>query len=352
MQGERVRHMGVLRITTALSFVLAASSAHAQEASSAAAQTSVAGSSDVAAAARAFQEGQKAQLSGDFARAAELFELADELAPTPEAVRSAIRNHDAARHPARAATLALAAAERYPEDTATSAMVDELLARVTPLLARLTIRCDQPCVLLIDGEALTVEAVARADAFVPPGSHAIEARFPTEQRETHTLELAAGDARELELRAPALPELEPAPPSPERAPAVETLAERQPLPPAAPRAATAASDEDDGLPPWLFLTAGALTVTGAAASLISGLDALDKRDAYEADPTRGGYERGVESESRTNALLIATAGLAATSAVLFAFTDWSGDDGAERASTTTLSLSPLAPNLVLRSTLP
>jgi tungstate transport system substrate-binding protein len=44
--------------------------------------------------------------SGDYARAAELFELADRAAPSPAALRSALRNHQAAGRTARAASLA------------------------------------------------------------------------------------------------------------------------------------------------------------------------------------------------------------------------------------------------------
>jgi hypothetical protein len=350
MQGARNGHMGVLRIAAALSLALICSiTSSVARADDALADDNASG--DFAAAARAFQEGQKAQLIGDFARAAELFELADDLAPTPEALRSTIRNHDAAKHPARAATFALAAKERYPDDALTLATANDVLERAASSLARITVRCDAPCTVLIDGEALTVEAAESADAFVPPGERTIEARFGTEQRATETIELLAGEARELELRAPALPELAVATPRhdavPEaNAPRVVTLTAP------APTSAERVAKHEGGLPPWLFLTASALTVTAATAAIASGVDALDKRDAYEADPTRERYMSGLDSERRTNVLLIATASLAATSMALLAFTDWEGDEERPARAAMTLSLSPLAPNIVLRSTLP
>ena len=104
-----------------------------------------------------------------------------------------------------------------------------------------------------------------------------------------------------------------------------------------------------GLSPWLVAGAGALTVGCATAALVVGLDAVRKRDAYEADPTQARYESGVESQKWTNALWFATGGLAATSIVLAAFTDW---DGESQRSTATFSLSPLAANLTVRSSLP
>src|SRR5688572_12759748 len=46
---------------------------------------------DVSGAASAYSRGQQADLTGDHATAAELYELANSLAPSPEALRSALR---------------------------------------------------------------------------------------------------------------------------------------------------------------------------------------------------------------------------------------------------------------------
>jgi hypothetical protein len=157
---------------------------------------------DVAAAARAFDDGQKAQLRGDYARAAELFELADDLAPTPEAVRSAIRNYRAAGQLARAAMQALEAKARYADDARTVAVADKTLARLAPRLARLSIACDAPCAIVIDREALTTELVPHAEVFVLPGTHSIEARFGTEQSDVREVVVKAGEHLQLALREP------------------------------------------------------------------------------------------------------------------------------------------------------
>jgi hypothetical protein len=267
-----------------------------------------------------------------------MFELADQLAPTPEALRSAIRNRDAAEHPARAATLALSALERYPTDPEASALATQVIERVGPELSRVTIACDEPCTLRIDGEMVAVEAVARADAFVPPGAHQLSARFDAEREVGEALELAAGAHVRRDLHAPArIERIEPV--SSELAPPVRELA--------AP--ARAASTERRGVSPWYFTGASALTLTSATAATVFGFAALRKRDAYEADPTRERYEAGVESQKWTNALWLATGGLAATSIVLLAFTDW---DGEQQRSTAAISLSPLAANLIVRSSLP
>lgn len=166
------------------------------------------GGDDIAAAARAFGDGQKAQLRGDYAHAAELFELADELAPTPEAVRSAIRNHVAAGQLARAATHALRAKARYADDARTQLVADRALSRLAPKLARLSIVCEAPCALLIDREALTLGLVPAADIFVLPGTHSIEARFATERSDLRELVLKAGEHQELMMREPPAPSVD------------------------------------------------------------------------------------------------------------------------------------------------
>lgn len=314
---------------------------------------------EIAAAARAFQDGQKAQLRGEHARAAELFELADALAPAPEALRSAIRNYDAAGQPARAASLALRAQARYPDDPATLRTAEELLVRRGPELARLRVRCAAPCSLLVDGEATALEPADDVDVFVPPGARVLEARFGAGSAVEHAVVLGAGEVRELSLAAPASA---PAPVEPSARARVPS----RPVPARAVLASDASDPsraraaDDGGLAPWVFITASALTATAGAAALVSGLDSLDKRDAYEADPTRERYERGVDSERRTNALLLATGGLALTSLVLLAFTDWDGgpdERAARRASLTpsftpSFAVSPSAAHVMVRSHLP
>jgi hypothetical protein len=81
----------------------------------------------VTAAAAAYQEAQQAQLVRDYARAAELFELADRAAPSPAALRSALRNHQAASHTARAASLALLARDRDAADAQSAQLAAAVL---------------------------------------------------------------------------------------------------------------------------------------------------------------------------------------------------------------------------------
>ena len=84
---------------------------------------------DVAGAAGAFSRAQRAELAGDHARAAEFYELADSMAPTPEALRSALRTRLAAGQRAIAAARAESLRSRYPDDAESKALADKTLDR-------------------------------------------------------------------------------------------------------------------------------------------------------------------------------------------------------------------------------
>ena len=157
---------------------------------------------DVPAAARAFQAAQRAQLEGDTAGAARLYELADSIAASPEALRSAIRSHVAAGSFARAATLALEAQRRYPDDAEAMALSGEVLAQHAVELGRLHVRCDVPCALVCDGQALGTESVQELDLFLAPGVHMIGARYDGDREREEPIELTAGELRELSMQAP------------------------------------------------------------------------------------------------------------------------------------------------------
>lgn len=263
--------------------------------------------SDVQAAAAAFGEAQRAQLRGDYARAAELFDVADRSAPSPEALRSAIRNYRAATRIARAATLSGRALERYPDDVETRALAEEVLADAAPSLARVEVRCEPACALAVDGRAAWHEDVTELALFIAPGSHRLAASWPDGQDLVRELELRAGASEVLSL-APPERAVEPLAPEP-RAPEVTTP------PPSA---------EAGGIDPVFFGIGAAVTAVGLGLTIWSGVDTLAARDAYVANPTRAGYEDGVGLEWRTNGLLFGTIAFAAASAVLALFTDFGG----------------------------
>jgi hypothetical protein len=281
---------------------------------------------DVEAAAQAFAEAQRAQLRGEPSRAAELFEIADQAAPSPAALRSAIRNREAAGQPVRAATLALRAQQRYPDDRETRELANATIERLSPRLVRARALCNVPCSLLVDG-GLVGPPATTVDFFVTEGPHAVEARWPRRKTLLRTVESSLGSSIEFTITAP--PELPQAPAQP--APAGKGPAEESaPLVPAAAPQPPArdegeVSSDGGGLPPAVFWTGAVLTVVAGGVLTWSGLDTLSARDDYKKAPTKSGYDHGVKLETRTNILAATTAVLgAATLGVALFATDWGG----------------------------
>src|SRR6478609_10681639 len=124
---------------------------------------------DVPGAARAFSEAQKASLAGDNARAAELYELADSLSPSVQALRSAIRARQLAGQLASAATHAEALISRYPDDAKSVEAAKKLLDEVSPQLAKVTVQCTEICSLTVDGAAISLPPAAKLTIYVRPG---------------------------------------------------------------------------------------------------------------------------------------------------------------------------------------
>jgi hypothetical protein len=281
---------------------------------------------DVQGAARAFSEGQNAQLRGENARAAEFFELADRLAPSAAALRSAIRTRRAAGQHAEAATLALRAFERYASDAEVRRVAEEAMGEA-PRLARLRISCTGgPCGLTIDGRALVMAAVERLEVFVNPGPHVLRATWEAGGETQQNVDAQVGGDVSLELAPP------PRSTDPDPDPDTDTVADpvtepdtvRLPDPIPTPDPAPTPA-EPRGLSPWLFWSALVATVVVSGIAVWSGLDTLDANEDYEAMPTFERYEAGVDLELRTNILIAGASVLAIGTAVLAVLTDWSGD---------------------------
>ncbi len=288
------------------------------------------GASDVTAAAAAYQQAQQAQLVRDWARAADLFELADRAAPSPAALRSAIRNHQAAGHPARAATLALVARDRDATDVQSGQLAAAVLAELTPRLTSVRVRCSMPCGLTVDQGA--VDDTRRTDYafFVEPGAHRVAASFDQRPGVERALDAVAGVAQELTLEAPPAPPPPPPPPPPPSVLVTPPPPPRVELPPPPTRP----------LSPVVIGVGAGLTLVSAGLLVWSGLDTLSARDAYVANPTEEGYDDGVGRELRTNVFVGTTVLLGAATLVGAAFfTQWSRP---AHATTMRVVAAPLA----------
>jgi hypothetical protein len=315
---------------------------------------------DLAIAARAFQRGQRAQLHREFRRAAELFELADDTAPRAAALRSAIRNWDAAGNSAHAATLAMRAIELYPSDAETIRLATAVVARRGPALGSLRGRCKPECLLSVDGRTDGQLRAVRHDLYLSPGEHALVADFGEGRVTQQRLHVNAGQLREVALQPASTssrpqaarqfadddsdlgrdwPSLdEPSRPSvgtTARPPSGDSL--ERPAPEAAqPRADAAVRPPADGaaivagpprrdrrLPPLAPVLGIGLTLGLGAVLAWSVSDTIAAHDRYVAHPTVAGYNDGVSREARTNGLIGGVVVLGAATLVIALFaTNW------------------------------
>jgi hypothetical protein len=284
----------------------------------------------VVAAASAFEQGQQAELSGNHERAAELFELADRIAPTPEALRSATRARLAADQLAAAAGNAEELLRRYEKDASSRELAQQVLTRAKPELTRFTFQCSDPCTVVVDGLAIAVLPLRTQVVYVAPGSHNVALGFEGDLNRGLRLSGSGGEARTIKVGRPPAP----------------------PIASGASKPAGAAGSQDDArasrlrLRPVYFWVAASLTVATGALALWSGLDLLKARDDFKASeaPTRAQFEDGESKDTRTSALLGVTGALAVGTAALAYFTDFQG----ERRQTASLSVDTHSAQLTLR----
>jgi hypothetical protein len=272
---------------------------------------------DVNGAAKAFSQAQEAMLGGDAARAADLYELADELAPSAPALRNAARARLTAGHLAMAATNAAALLRRYPSDKESRDIAEAILSRLTPQLAQLEVTCTAACTLTIDGKAVVSAARTQHSLFTAPGARTIAAEFDGNRKATSQITAVPDHIITVQLEAPVRPAARPSP-----ALVVE---------PARPvRPAPAPAGQPHGISRWWVIGGGAVTLGLGAGAAISGMATLSTRDQIR-DATAAGkdgrtlYNTGRDQQIRTNLLLGATGVAAAGTVVLAFFANWSGN---------------------------
>ena len=274
---------------------------------------------DVAAAARAFSDGQAAQLDGDFDRAAQSFELAFSIAPSKEALRSAIRARQHVKQLARAATLAELLLAQYAADPASVRLAQDVIAEAKPKLGRMAITCTASCTVAVGGRAISVKAAESHVVYVTPGTQALELTFEGGQAVTRELVVGAGDDVKVAVERPVIEAPPTAPAKPPEVAPEPPRAVASP-PPEAPR-------EPRGFSPVVAITGAVVTVGLAATGVWSGLDTNHAHDAYAANPTSKGWSDGRAKQLRTNVLLggAAVTGIATALVAVF-WTRWHGDE--------------------------
>jgi hypothetical protein len=271
----------------------------------------------VAGAANAFSRAQKAELSGNHDTAAELYELADGLAPTPEALRSALKARKAAGQLGSAAQHAEQLLRRYPNDKRSKDLADATLEEAKRKLARIEVTCrPKACGLVVDGAAGSAEVADVHVVFLEPGKHELNAAFGSERATPKATTLKAGDRTSLAFEAPA--------PSASVPRVTDIGAKSSVVSSSTDASADRPAKGGRGLSPWFFATGAVITAGLGAVTLWSGLDVLNAHDAYQGNETERAYEDGLDKEKRTNVLIAATAVAGVATGVIAVLTRWSG----------------------------
>ena len=258
---------------------------------------------DVSAAAKAFSEGQAAQLDGDYERAAQSFELAYTIKPSKEALRSAVRARQQANQLSRAATLAELLLSTYGDDATSAALARDVIADAKPKLARIAIACEAPCSVAAGGRAVTVAPARTHAVFLMPGTQELEISYDGDRVVQRKIDVHAGEDRALGVPLPAdtTPPVKPEEPTP---PETKHSTRRR-------------------LPPLVTFIGAGLTVAAGGFTLWSGLDTLSAHDDYVENPSDDKYDAGRRKQLRTNIGIGLTAGFAVTTGVIAAFfTRW------------------------------
>ncbi len=305
--------------------VVAAASARADRAPDAA---------QIRAAAEQFDAGVIAYKQKDFEGAASRFEAADAAVPGAKTLRQAIRARMEAGQGARAATLAAQAIERYPADDATTKLANETIAKVAPLVQKLSISCASPCVLALGTRSVPGESNTRWTVYVDPGKTSLSASFfGNISSAPQDLTATAGKSSDLrfepeEKKATAKAVIVPVP-----VPSAETPPDAPPIDVVPPKSS--------GIHPAAFIAGAVATLGLGGATIWSGLDARNNPgiDVVKAKCAGLGascpeYIDGRKRQTRTNILIGATAGAGAITVVLGILTRWHGQKKAPAAEPT------------------
>jgi hypothetical protein len=279
---------------------------------------------DVSAAAATFSRAQEAEARGEHARAAGLYELANRISPAPASLRSATRARMTAGQLGSAAVNAEELKRRYPDDSASMTLADEVLREAKAKLARVEASCTPGCHLVVDGLAASSELNTAHVVYVDPGAHSVVARFDDGSSATEKVQGAAGQELRVALAQPAGGAAAP-PLSGTQAPAPA------PLPPPSTESTPPPADtgRSDGWSPAVGLTIGGIALAVGGVAIWSALDTQNDADDFEKNPTRDAFEDGEGKDVRTNVLIGVAGVLGVTSITVLAFaTDWGGGDQA------------------------
>lgn len=267
------------------------------------------GTVDSAAEARQqYQDGTKAFAAKRYSEAALHFEAAASFKANAVALYTAGLAWDLASRPERAADAYTRALDVAGLDAKQTNVAKDRVQSLEKSLGTLSVTAPESG-WKVQLDTLT-EVAAPARLHASPGVHTLSVRAANKSIEKRDVTLEAGRVTSLELKKE-----EPKPP-----PKVEPEPPREkPAPPPPPDVVPARLRE----PFWTNIKVAGVGVAGLGvaalgATAILGLNANDAKDAYNAAPSRAGYDHASSLETWTNISLIAGAVLVAGGVALVA----------------------------------
>ena len=296
-------------------------------------------------AGAAYDSAVAAEAARDFASAANFFETADRLAPSPQALNNALRAHrtfNTPAHNARAATLALRMLSRYGSDTRVTTYANRQVQELGPSLSRVAVRCTG-CEIEIDGAM-----ISDMDFYIEPGSHTIIGHWSQNRTRRHQFMGVGGTTENVTLETP------PEPPPVVTPPAVggagntgNASGNDEHGGSSAGGSGTQGTRSGGGLSPAVFITGLVITAGLGGVLIWSAVDMYGGVAAYEANPTIEGLQAGQARELRTTIFSIATGAAGAFTIGTLIFPRWGGGNRVE-ASPAVQTSQGAVPGLTLR----
>ncbi len=241
-----------------------------------------------------YEQGTRAHQAGEYAKAARLFAQADEILPDAAALQAALSAGLLAGDPVLAISLA-ARADRNPYDQDMSAAAAAVRSKYSHLVGRVAVRC-KACRVRIDGKS----SPANQPRWVLTGKHEI------------VIEVAGrSQRRSVQVEAGASVDVVPLMVEPDK--------------PQTPPITQPAGPDGAGISPaWFWVGVGASALLGGA-TILSAVDTATLHGEFEEQPTQSSASAGQDAEIRTNVLIGGAAGVAAVTATLAFFVNWSGN---------------------------
>lgn len=285
---------------------------------------------DIRKAAEQFDLGRRAFKNQEYVEAAEHFEQADLFAPSAGALKLALQARLKAEQTQRAAVLAYLAQQRHGDNEDLMSIAKPVLAEAKKEFHLLTVKCDEPCELIVGTKLVHGQPDTERGIFLEPGTHKVRANWSERRTQTKEMKAAKGAASTLTFEAPPIPE-EPEPvvvPPPGGGTDTGGGSGGQP-------GDGGIKDDGGGLPPGVFFTMAGVTAVLGGVTAWSGIDTQNNpgKDKVREECRGQGdtcelYQEGVDKQNRTNILAGATAVVGVATIIVGIVTDWGGDETA------------------------